>query len=400
MPEGSRQPDARRGTRETLGTVLVIDDEEAMRDSCQQVLGRKGYEVIEAADAEEGLELIRARQRQGRPPAIALVDLKMPGMGGEAFLRRLREESPETVPVVITGYATLESAVQSIKDGAHEYLAKPFTPNELRVVVERSLGRHRLVQRLAVLERDKEIMRDKFAAMISHQLRSPLVGVAEYLEVLRTDLAGPLSERQREIVERMAARVTHLMDLINDWTLLSGTEGVRLDDAAREVDLEEVVRGAVARQSEGAATPHAEIDVEVASDPGPVTGDPNLLGELIGNLISNALKYTPADGQVTVRLEADGSTACVSVADTGRGIPEAELPFVFEDFFRGHGAKQQGGTGLGLPIARRIAELHGGSISVTSAEGAGSTFAVRLPREPKTGTADGRRDGGTEGRKP
>ena len=220
---------------EDRGTVLVVDDEEAMRDSCRQVLERGGYEVLEAATAEEALETLRDRRQAGSPPAVVLVDLKMPGMGGEVFLRRLREESPHTVPVVITGYATLESAVQSVKDGAQEYLAKPFTPEELRTVVDRSFGRHRLVRRLAALERDKEVMREKFAAMIGHQFRSPLAAVAEYLEVLLGGMAGPLTDEQRKILERMAVRVRHLGELIDDWTLLSGTEEVEIsidDDGA------------------------------------------------------------------------------------------------------------------------------------------------------------------------
>ena len=367
------------GDLRTGATVLVIDDEEVTRDACRQVLGRKGYEVIEAADAEEGLKLVRSRQRQGCPPAVALVDLKMPGMGGRDFLRRLREESAGTVPVVITGYATLESAVQSIRDGAYEYLAKPFTAEELRAIVERGVSRHHQACRLAALERDKRVVREKYAAMIGHQLRSPLAGVCEYLEVLRNDLAGPLNEKQRDIVARMTARIDGLMDLINDWTLLSGTEGMRLEGVARPVDLGNLIEAVVAEETEARMGSCPRTDVEVASDPGPVRGSPNLLREMIGNLISNALTYTPADGRVTATLDADGDMAAVSVADTGPGIPEAELPFVFEDFFRGRAAREHSGTGLGLVIARRVAELHGGSISVTSTEGAGSTFKVRLP---------------------
>ena len=295
--------------------------------------------------------------------------------------------------MVITGYATLESAVQAIKDGAYEFLAKPFTPDELRVIVRRSLDRHRLARRLAALERDKEIMRDRFAAMIGHQLRRPLSSLAQYLEVLEQGLAGPLTPKQREIVERMAARSRDLLELINDWMLLSGTEGVRLAEVARDVDLVAVVREAVARQTEGANEPSAPVNVAVSADPGPIRGAADLLRELIDNLLSNALKYTPPDGRVTVTVGAEGSMATVAVADTGAGISEAELPFVFEDFFRGREAKKSAGTGLGLPIARRIAELHGGSISLASEEGAGSTFTVRLPRGAVPAASPERADG-------
>jgi len=382
--------DARPAGSAHTGSVLVVDDEEAMRDSCRQVLGRAGYEVIVAAEARTGLALLRDQR-----PDVALVDLKMPGMGGQEMLRRMPDESPETVPVVITGYATLESAVQAIKEGAHDFLPKPFTPEELRTVVRRSIERHRLVHQLAALERDKEQMRDKFAAMISHQLKSPLVAVAEQVEVLKNGLAGEVPPEQCAIVNRMAVRIEGLLALISDWTLLSGTDSVALAETAADVDLAALVREAVDRErglsDEGAGT----LDVQTVAG-AVVHGEANLLREAVGNLVSNALKYTPADGRVSVRVAVEGGTCFVTVTDTGIGIPEAELPYVFEDFYRGKGAKERGGTGLGLTIARRIAELHGGSISVTSTPGEGSTFTIRLPRAAGAATGSGEEHDGTD----
>ena len=156
-------------------TVLVIDDERAMRDACCQALGRDGYKTEAAENAETGLQ--KARQVK---PDVVLVDLKMPGMGGMEVLEKIPDIDANIVSIVITGYATIESAVEAMKRNAYDFLPKPFTPDHLRIVIQRGLEKRRLSIEREQLQQEKEIMKRNFVTLVSHQLRSPLTSVKQY----------------------------------------------------------------------------------------------------------------------------------------------------------------------------------------------------------------------------
>ena len=228
--------------------------------------------------------------------------------------------------------------------------------------------------------RELDRLKDEFVALISHELRTPLTSITGYVELLEADETGPLNEEQRAfltIVERNADR---LLRLVNDLLFVARLQAGKLDLEFDEVDLAELAGYAVAN-----AGPHAEakrLALELV-----VTGDTTVLGEsgrlsqLLDNLVSNAVKFTPDGGSVTVHVAGENGAVVVEVGDSGIGIPESERPQLFDRFFRASTAvsRQIPGTGLGLHIARAIVDAHGGRITVASEVGAGTTFRVELP---------------------
>ncbi|MBM3297146.1 MAG: response regulator, partial [Candidatus Aminicenantes bacterium] len=196
--------------------LLIIDDEESMRDSCSQILLKDGYRPEKAENGEVGLRKIGELG-----PQLVLVDLKMPGLSGFDVLERGLRLDPELVFVVITGYATVDSAVEAMKKGAYDFLPKPFTPEELRIIIRRGLEHRRLRQEAEALRREKKLMEENFITLVSHQLRSPLVAIQQYFEVLLAGLVAPLEEGVKDMLGRAAERTTALLQLINDWLDLS-----------------------------------------------------------------------------------------------------------------------------------------------------------------------------------
>jgi len=196
--------------------IVVIDDEEVMRVSCRRILEGAGYEVEVYEDEMSGLDGIAKFQ-----PEVAIVDLRMPGVRGFEFIRRLKESYPDIVIVVITGYATVESAVDSMKAGAYDFLPKPFTPDEFRFIVRRALERRRLAIEAGRLKSEKEVMERRFVTFLSEELRSPLSAVEQQLRVLLHLMGDTVSQEQRELIEGTLASVKEISSTIEDWLTLS-----------------------------------------------------------------------------------------------------------------------------------------------------------------------------------
>jgi two-component system sensor histidine kinase/response regulator len=360
-------------------TIVVIDDDYAMRLSCEQILGKTGYAVQSFEDGARGLEGVAARK-----PSLVVVDLKMPGLSGLEVIPRIQEIDPSIVIVVITGYATIGTAVDAMKAGAYDFLPKPFSPDELRLIVRRGLERRQLVALSRQCEIERELMKRRFVTFVSHQLKTPLVAVHQYLEVLQRLEGTPDTDaKRREWIERCLVRAREMRTLIDDWLTLSQLEGGML--SRHKVDLD--LRGLLEHVVDEHADLAVQQDVRVELAPGetlPVHADRTCLGVLFENLVGNAVRYNRPGGHVRVEGEVGGGEVVVSVSDTGLGIPATDLPYLFDEFYRVRrtGGDAPGGTGLGLPIARRVALEMGGTIEVESTEGAGSTFRVRLPRRP------------------
>ncbi len=241
--------------------------------------------------------------------------------------------------------------------------------------------REALVARLAeqneqLLELDR--LKDEFVALVSHELRTPLTSILGYLELAREE--GELSDDVHRFLD-VAERNSHrLLRLVSDLLFIAQVESGKLNLDLCPVDLSRLVRECVETALPRAAEKKIELTVE-ADDPCPLRGDPTRLGQVLDNLVSNALKFTPDGGTIRVRVVPDGAGAVIEVEDSGLGIPAAELDRLFERFFRTstvtHLAIQ--GTGLGLPITKAIVEAHGGTIEVESEEGVGTTFRAKLP---------------------
>jgi signal transduction histidine kinase len=355
--------------------ILVIDDEEVVLDSCTDVLSGGDCQVLTAGNGAEGLKRLEDVQ-----PDLIFVDLKMPGLSGLEVLERIRVKRPLMVVIVITGYATVSSAVEAMKKGAFDFLPKPFTPEELRLIAKRGLEHNRLVQQTIALRREKEMLRENFAAIVSHELKSPLGALQQNLYGLVAELEDKLTQEQQERFGRLQARLDDLLKLIHSWLRVFTVDINKLKETFKPVSVAEVVAKAVETVQQHATRKAIEIQSSTAEPLPRIQGDEGSLAEVVVNLLNNAVKYSFPNGTITVRAEAQGPQVLVSVTDAGVGIAKEDLPHLFQDFARGHSQPEGvSGCGLGLAISRRIVEVHGGTISVESQPGKGSTFSFSLP---------------------
>jgi len=357
-------------------TVLVIDDEEAIRDSCRQVLTKSGFDCHTAIDGIEGLHV--AHQVE---PDVILLDLMMPGIDGLSVLKQVLETHPNTVCIVITGYATIESAVDAMKRGAFDFLPKPFTPEELRLIVSRGIEQRKLLQETAELRAEKERMKQYFITIVAHELRSPLLLVKQYLDLIVGGKMGTIDDTAREMLEGAHGTLTGLLDIIADWLELSRISAGDIAGGMEETELWPVLESVVEEMKPFAEGKNVSLRLEPPPDSCAVNAHAKSMAVVFKNLVSNAIKYNRPEGTVTIEgLCVDGNLR-VQVRDTGIGIPEKEVPFIFEDFFRVTSSKTADipGTGLGLSIVKKIVEGHHGTVDVESSENEGTAFEVRLP---------------------
>jgi two-component system sensor histidine kinase/response regulator len=361
--------------------ILVIDDEEAMRDSCAQIIERNGWRAETAEDGTSGLAKVRELR-----PRVVILDLKMPGLSGFDVLKELPGIDPGLLAVVITGYATIDSAVEAMKIGAFDFLPKPFTPEELRIVLGRALDRRRLVEEAEALRTEKKALEEHFITMVSHQLRSPLVAIQQYFEVILSGIVGEPDQRLKDMIRKSSERVRGLLDLINDWLDLARIDQGQLVGRFQPLDLAAVLDRLIKFLAPAASDSGVMLEWSGAIPAGGawVLGDQESLEQVFSNIISNAIKYNRPQGRVDVRLSAEPGFVAAEVRDTGIGIAAAHLPRIFDQFFQV--APREGGvrkgTGLGLSIAKKIVEAHKGSIEVSSEVGVGTVFTVRLPAPP------------------
>ncbi len=356
------------------GRLLLIDDEEVVLDSCLAILEGSGQEAATATSGAEGLDKVRAWA-----PDLVFVDLKMPGMAGMEVLDEVRALDPTIVCIVFTGFATIATAVEAMQRGAYDFLPKPFTPDEFRSMVRRGLEWRRLQVETAALRRERETLRENFAAIVSHELRSPLGAIQQNLFLLIPDLAPVISEDQKRRLERMSTRIGELLGLTNRWLRGFSVDVSGLKESFRVVAIGEPIAKAV--ESAQTEAVRKEVDIETAVDPSAaVLGDEGALTEAVLNLISNAVKYSRPGGRVKVTAVRELEKVVVSIEDTGVGIPEADMGRIFDGFYRGKAAESgTSGAGIGLAVTKRIVDVHGGSVTAESEPGRGSTFVITLP---------------------
>jgi signal transduction histidine kinase/CheY-like chemotaxis protein len=279
------------------------------------------------------------------------------------------------------------SALISFDPADRTYRVNNLYVQDEVAVRPRSERRRVEAERTAALERERDAnrLKDEFLATLSHELRTPLGAVLGWTRVLRTTRVNDaMRERALEVIERNARAQAHLIeDLLEISRIVAGKPTLKV----RAVDLAEIVGAAVEVVRPAAAAKRIDLVTDVAIRPAVTSGDPDRLQQIVWNLVSNAVKFTPPNGTATVRLtKKDGF--CLEVSDTGQGIDPTFLPHVFDAFRQADGTttREHGGLGLGLTIARQLAELHGGTITASSpGVGRGSTFALQLPsvvREP------------------
>ncbi len=473
--------------------ILVVDDEERIREACKLVLEDCGYEVSLASSGIEALERIPAEHYD-----IMLLDLMMPEISGFDVLAKVKVLDPDTVVIMITGYATLEHSVDAMKKGAFDFIPKPFTPEHLRVTVAKAIDYNRALwdiaetrsrlrtmvnhiadgvmctnpQNQVVLanpaflrmigfraewmigrpleqfidiprmrdlifqalhmpesefsELTEEItltgsdraeetvlsfrcapfrdrngrnlgvitvlhditalkqmdrMKSQFVSTVSHEIQSPMNSVMMQLQVILDGLAGEVTEKQRGILTRASEKINNLARMASELLDLARIESGLISLEREPVDMAALIRDQVAFHLPRAESASIRLAIEAPEILPPVMANRRNMEEVLSNLITNAIKYSPDGGQVTVSASAGSGYLCLRVRDTGLGISPEDLKLIFQQFYRVKDEKTRyiQGTGLGLAIVKSILESHQGRIEVESRPGEGSTFIVFLP---------------------
>ncbi len=371
--------------------VLVIDDELGPRESLRFLL-KEEFTVRCESSVDKGVVALREMH-----PDVVVMDIKMPGKTGIDGLKEIRAVDANVSVIMLTGFGTLETAQEAIRHGANDYVKKPFDAREMREFVRKytartTLARQRatVIEELSVLNRDLQRELDAKEHMASlgqasrefvHDILNPLSVVCGYVQLLMEQfensagLPGEPASEAREYLARMDRSVRRCQEMAKLWSSLGKPEDARLDVCRMDDILDEVCDNcaAMAEQAGGRIERSAVVDACV------VRGDSLQLFRAIQNLIGNAIQaLPPAHGCVHVSCAPDGDRVVVRIKDNGCGIPLDRIDSVFDPYYT---TKQgAGGMGLGLFITRKVAELHGGAVSLANSPDGGAVATLALPR--------------------
>jgi Signal transduction histidine kinase len=380
--------------------ILIVDDDAALLQALPQVIDLRMKNVyVETCDsADHALELIKEHDYDA-----VISDVKMPGMDGIELLSHVHEIRPDTPVLLITGHGDHNLAIQALRGGAYDYILKPidrdaFVAALQRAIQTRQLRRKVIEQQLALSLHAKSLERliekrtrelatanatkDKFITIISHELKSPLTNLKGMTQIMRHQLEKDEAintVRQGLIdLERSIARTEVFVQDLLDTSLM---ETNLFELKRRQCDLVELCRNLLQDYTRHSTL---QLTCELLGDPIIVDIDCERISQVLINLLSNARKYSVTGTPITITLQQSGYEVTLSVHDVGIGIPANELPHIFEQFYRVPGIEIQtgnrSGLGLGLFIARKIVERHGGHIEVQSTPGQGSNFSIILQR--------------------
>jgi signal transduction histidine kinase len=386
--------------------ILVTDDEVNTLKTLSANLEDMGYRVATASKGQEALELIRKRGFN-----IVIADIKLPDISGLEILETAKELNPETAVIMITGHASLETAVDAINEGAYAYILKPVTMSDLETTLNNALREQRLLsenrelveslqqsnksleEANRALEQVSQAKSD-FTARMSHELRTPLNSIIGFSEVLLSQKMSPADRATHQeflgYIHISAENLLHLIDSILD---LSKIEAGKLTLEPREFDFRVLLEDVKITVLPMFNTKNQTLDIEIGEGINSVFADEPKMRQIFLNLLSNAHKFTTRGGRIKMacRIEKPHLLQC-SVIDNGIGISPQDQQKIFEEF----GQAQQNptenarGVGLGLSIAKRLVELHGGNIWVVSEAGVGSTFTFTIPLTRKGRKANAR----------
>lgn len=374
--------------------ILVIDDEFGMREGCRRALTPLGYLVDSAEDIAACQNLLDAREFD-----LFLIDIMLPDGSGLDLLEQISGKQPNAICIIITGFGTIEIAVEAIRRGAYDFLSKPFTSDELSVAVNHALEYRRLkaieaqaesLERArAELEKLNEI-KSQLMLKVAHELRAPMAAVQSYVNLILTDYIA--EEEIKPTLTRVQERLQELLQLVADLLQLAQLKQTRDQRPSNTSpqDMAEIAEQVFDMFGEQARAKEQHCQLEILDHP-MIPADRQHLQQIWTNLLSNAIKYTPKGGHISVRLRTEASSVVGEVEDSGIGIPAQDLPHLFQDFFRTDQAKASGeiGTGLGLSIIKEIVESYGGEIRVASELAQGSRFTFILPLKPTLDESSG-----------
>ena len=363
-------------------TALVVDDSGVARHIVTEYLRREGLTIIQAEDGQEALDILR---RQAGEIDMVITDLNMPRMDGCQLVRSVRGElNLSDLPVIfLTASADESELLEVFKAGATDHLVKPFAKEELLARIRVHLERNRLNQNLRTMVHeltDLNRMKDNLIAVCSHDLRSPLNGILGFADMLLEK--DYLESEDREGLTHIKTSGNVLLGLINDILDLSKAKAEQAELKLDPIVLHQVIQTSVNSLGQMAAGKSQTISLEDQCERAVIMGNASGLGRVFNNLLSNAIKFTPDNGTIHLTIEpGPPGKVQVKVVDTGIGIPEDKIPFLFDQFTSTSqsGTSGEVGTGLGMSIVKEILEKHEVPIEVKSETGKGTCFTLTFP---------------------
>lgn len=366
--------------------VLVVDDEPGIRSGVNRIMRNfhvdypfmdehVTFEVLEAETGEAGIEIIETDM-----PDIMLLDNKLPGIQGIEVLEYVRKRNYNIVVVMITSYASLDLAVKATRDGAHDFIPKPFTPQELRSSIENITKKIFLKRMTKEMGDEGRQIRFRFLSVLSHELKAPLNAIEGYLNMINEKQFGDQIADYDKIVDRSLDRVRGMRTLILDMLDLTRIETEERKRVMVNCNLVTIAKSAIDTMKPLAI--QMDVDLQLISDETiPILADCTEMEIIFNNLISNAVKYNKQNGIVKCFLSAEEKYIIIKIVDTGIGMNPDDTNTIYDDFVRIKNEKTRkiSGSGLGLSIVKNLVHKYQGSITLESEPDKGSTFTITLP---------------------
>ena len=374
-------------------SILVVEDEAGTRATLSAILEDAGYEVTGLEKGAEARKMIRSHSFN-----VIITDIRLPDVGGLEILELAKEINPDVAVIMMTGYASIETAVNAVNEGAYAYFVKPINPDEIKTTITNalkqqrlSLENKRLVESLQrsnklLFEANEELKRatqlkSEFLANMSHELRTPLNVIIGFSELMVDKVPGKINEEQRQCLSDILDSSHRLLNLVNEVLDLSKVESGKMEFKLENVALTEVIESLTRTMLPVLAPRKQSLDIEIEEGLPAVHVDEGRLEQVLLNLATNSSKFTPDGGKLKIEAVRNGDWCQVSVIDNGIGIKEEDQERIFEPFcwLDNPLTKEKSGTGLGLALVETIVEKYGGQIWVESEYGKGSRFTFTLP---------------------
>jgi len=359
--------------------ILIVDDEEKILSRLERILSKEGYITDTSPNGTTAIKNLTEKQYD-----IVLTDINLPDKSGFEIMEHIMKSGLDILALVLTGYASVDSAIRAIKMGAYDFIQKPVDAETLKLIVHRAAERVMLKREneknLRELEKLNEL-KDEFISVVSHDLRSPLSSIGGYANYLLKK--GELSHTQRSYIMIMKEIADDLYILVNELLDISKIETGVIQLNREATDISELVTTSINNFLLLASDKNTRIDFINEVKNQIIFVDRMKILQVMNNLVNNAVKFTE-NGRIVVnaRDTDDYSAVIITLRDSGIGIPSEAMSGIFDkySFFRAEGTRGEQGTGLGLVICKRFVELHDGSIRAFSKMNEGSTFEIILPR--------------------
>jgi signal transduction histidine kinase len=355
----------------TKANILVVDDEMGPRESLKMILNPH-YNVYTADRGTQAVEMLKQHCVD-----LVTLDLKMPGFSGINVLEKVKQHDPDIEAIIITGYGSLDTAIEGLRLGAFDYISKPFDVNHILALVRRGLERRNAKSQLRQVKSD-------FLSNISHELRTPLSVVVGFVYLLLNQVIGKLTEEQQKVLETVYRNSEELLELIDNVLWMTSLNAGDANPTVERFDVRDVVNETMKRYDKTIREKGLRLNVQLSEGDTSLVSDRAKVERVFQNVFNNAVKFT-TDGEIAVRVQPlpqrDGIE--LEVADTGIGIDQSKIDSVFEPFHQADNSMQRAfsGLGIGLTVARRMADLIGGKLAITSKPGAGTRVSMSFPSQ-------------------